>query len=253
MHPAPDHERWADAVGAYLLGALDEDEQSGFTAHLGSCQVCRHEVEHLQVAVDALPMAVPQYDAPKALGDRLMATVRSEAELLRAAGPAADRPRAEAREPRRSWADRLRLGSWALSPQLAVTLVALLLVAGAGFGVLASDGDDPVGPSSRTVAGTVDAPGGRVDLVVRGNDDHSTLVASKLPKPPAGRVYQVWLKRPGKDPEPTDALFSVRRDGSASVDVPGSLDGVEAVLVTDEPMGGSEVPTGKLIIQAATA
>ena len=74
-----------------------------------------------------------------------------------------------------------------------------------------------------------------------------------MPAPPQGRIYQVWLKRPGKDPEPTSVLWSTRADGSADVAVPGSLDGVEAVLVTDEPEGGSDVPTKAPVITAATA
>jgi hypothetical protein len=48
-------------------------------------------------------------------------------------------------------------------------------------------------------------------------------------------------------------LWSTRKDGSAEIAVPGSLDGVEAVLVTDEPEGGSDVPTKPPIITAATA
>ena len=48
-------------------------------------------------------------------------------------------------------------------------------------------------------------------------------------------------------------LWSTRADGSADVAVPGSLDGVEAVLVTDEPEGGSDVPTKAPVITAATA
>jgi hypothetical protein len=59
----------------------------------------------------------------------------------------------------------------------------------------------------------------------------------------------VWLDRGGKTPEPTDALFSTRSDGSASVDVP-SLEGVRRVMVTDEPNGGSRTPTGKLLLTA---
>jgi hypothetical protein len=45
----------------------------------------------------------------------------------------------------------------------------------------------------------------------------------------------------------------VRRDGSAQVAVPGSLDGVQAVLVTDEPAGGSEVPSKAPVITAQPA
>ena len=85
------------------------------------------------------------------------------------------------------------------------------------------------------------------------HEDSSMLVAKNMPAPPRGRIYQVWLKRPGKDPEPTSVLWSTRGDGSAEVAVPGSLEGVEAVLVTDEPPGGSEVPSKPPVITAATA
>jgi hypothetical protein len=74
-----------------------------------------------------------------------------------------------------------------------------------------------------------------------------------MPAPPSGRIYQVWLKRPGRDPEPTSVLWSTRSDGSAEVAVPGSLDGVEAVLVTDEPAGGSAAPTKPPVISAEPA
>ena len=53
----------------------------------------------------------------------------------------------------------------------------------------------------------------------------------------------VWLKRPGHAPEPTSALFTPRRDGSATASVTGDLDGVETVLVNTEPLGGSTTPT----------
>jgi hypothetical protein len=74
-----------------------------------------------------------------------------------------------------------------------------------------------------------------------------------MPAPPAGRIYQVWLQKPGQDPAPTDALWSVNAQGDAEVAVPGSLEGVEAVLVTDEPEGGSPAPTRDAVISAAPA
>jgi hypothetical protein len=61
----------------------------------------------------------------------------------------------------------------------------------------------------------------------------------------------VWLDHGGgRTPQPTDALFSVSREGHATVDVPGDLDGVKAVLVTDEPLGGSRIPTRAPVIAA---
>jgi hypothetical protein len=91
------------------------------------------------------------------------------------------------------------------------------------------------------------------DVRLQVRDGGSTLLARNMPAPPAGRVYQVWLKLPGRDPQPTDVLWSPRRDGSAEVAVPGSLDGVEAVLVTDEPAGGSAAPTRPPVIAASPA
>jgi hypothetical protein len=74
-----------------------------------------------------------------------------------------------------------------------------------------------------------------------------------MPPPPEGRIYQVWIKRPGRDPQPTSALWSVDASGDANVMVPGDMDGVEAVLVTDEPEGGSRTPSRAPVITAQIA
>ena len=232
------HDHYDDAIAPYLLKALPDDERQDFEAHLLGCADCRTEVSRLQVAVDVLPASVPQYEAPPELRDRIMSVVHREAELLAAAGPEADRPpapRAAERE-KRGWNFRM--------PRLAIGGTLAGAVAGVVLGaVLLSD--DPL---TRTVPAEVAIQGAQASLVV--HDDDSKLVAKDLPAPPAGRVYQVWVKRPGRDPEATDALFTVRSDGSAVVSVPGSMDGVEAVLVTDEPEGGSLAPTRKPIISA---
>ena len=55
----------------------------------------------------------------------------------------------------------------------------------------------------------------------------------------------MWLKRDGHAPEPTAALFVPSRDGAATASVPGSLEGIDQVMVTDEPDGGSPVTDGR--------
>jgi anti-sigma-K factor RskA len=237
-----DHAHWADSVGAYLLGALEPGELEHFEAHLAECGTCRRDVAELKVAADALPVSVPLVSPSPALKDRIMAVVESEAELLAAAGKRADEPAAAAR-PRR---DRGRLLGWLSRPAVALASVLLLLAGGGLAGVLLSGEDD-----SRTVVAQTQSP--RADVRLEIGDDGSTLVARNMPAPPSGRIYQVWLKRPGKDPEPTSVLWSTRGDGSAEVAVPGSLEGVEAVLVTDEPPGGSETPSKPPVITAKTA
>jgi anti-sigma-K factor RskA len=231
-----DHSRWADDVGAYLLGALEPDEAAAFEQHLAGCETCRRDVADLQVAADALPVSVPIVSPPAALKDRIMAVVGQEAELLAAAGGPADRPPERTRRRRLEWLSR---------PAVALACALLLLAGGGLAGALLSGGDE-----ARTVVATTEAPGADVRLEIR--DDGSKLVAENMPAPPSGRIYQVWLKRPGRDPEPTSVLWSTRGDGSAEVAVPGSLEGVEAVLVTHEPPGGSDEPSGPPVISAVT-
>ena len=220
-----DHERWADSLGAWLLGALPEDEAAGFERHLADCEVCREDARSLQVAVDALPASAEPRTPPPALKDRIMAVVEAEAPAAEVAEPA---------RPRRSW-----FGGFGWRPALAIGLAALAL----GFvgAQVLQDGTESI---SAQVSG-----GGSATLEV--DDGHGRLVGEDLPAPPQGRVYQVWLDKGGKAPEPTDALFSTR-GGAASVDVPGSLDGVKRVMVTDEPPGGSDAPSGKVLLTATT-
>ena len=236
-----DHTHWADEVGAYVLGALEPEEAAAFERHLAGCDACRREVADLRVAADALPVSVPIVSPPPALKERIMAVAGQEAELLQAAGREADRPpAAAAARPRR------RLLDWLSRPAVALACALILLGGGGLAGALLSGGED-----ARTVVATTAAPGADVRLEIR--DEASTLRVERMPAPPDGRIYQVWLKRPGRDPEPTSVLWSTRSDGSAEVAVPGSLDGIEAVLVTHEPPGGSDVPSGPPVISAVTA
>jgi Anti-sigma-K factor rskA/Putative zinc-finger len=246
MSVANDHDRWADSLGAWLLGALPEDEVDAFRTHLADCAICRADAESLRVAVDALPASAPPESPPPALKGRVMAVVEREASLLHAAGPDADRAPAPRRRRRLP-----RLADLAQRPALALPLVLLLLVVGGGAALLGRDAFD--GQNGRTVVARVnpELKGARASLEIDGA--RARIVGRRLPAPPAGHVYQVWLDRGGASPEPTSALFSTRRDGSASVDVPGTLNGVRAVMVTDEPAGGSEKPTGRVLLTASPA
>lgn len=230
-----EHRDWDDDVAAYLLGALDEHEVARFEAHLATCPLCRDEVDFLRVGAEALPASVPQLEPPPELRDRIMRVVSAEAQLLAAAGPEADRVPVRT-EPRRR---RFSLG-WAapLAAGLAAVVVAVVLVTGGSGDV-------------RTVKASL-APGeARVSLDIR--DEHATLVAERLPAPPEGRVYQVWLVRDGQKPQPTRSLFRPGERGTVSVDIPGSLEGIDDVLVTDEPLGGSDAPTRDPVIALSPA
>jgi hypothetical protein len=229
-----------DDAASYVLHAMSDGECETFQAHLGRCDACSAKVAELQFVGDALLSGVPQLTAPAPIRDRVMSIVRAESELLLAAGHGADRP-----EPARR---RRRFSVLSLRPLPAAALASVALVLGIGGGALLSGGDGR--PAARTVAAKVDVAGASAQM--RLSSDSAKLVVAGMPSPAEGRVYQVWLDRGGKrTPEPTDALFSVSREGRASVDVPGDLHGVKAVLVTDEPQGGSRIPTRAPVISAS--
>ncbi|MDQ3675347.1 MAG: anti-sigma factor [Actinomycetota bacterium] len=232
-----------DDAGAYVLRAMEESEWQAHRYHIAECEFCAAKVAELEFVARALLSGVPQLAAPPHMRDRVMSVVRSEAELLTAAGAGADRPKA----PR--FARRLHWPSLRALPAAALASVALAL--GLGAGTLLSGSDE--GASTRTVSAQVDettAPGAKAEMRMTSGD--ARLLVDGMPAPADGRIYQVWLDHGGdqRPPLPTDALFSTNRDGKATVQVPGDLKDVTAVLVTSEPRGGSEIPTRQPVITA---
>jgi anti-sigma-K factor RskA len=228
----PDHDRWTDAAGAYVLGAMPARERQDFESHLATCPECQADVDDLRPAAEALPMASPPMIPPAALKDRIMAEVEREAALLAQVGPAADRP---APEKRRRF--RFSLGGWQLAPVAAALLIVGAL---AGFALRGGDGTQTfsAGPNAQ----------------VRVKGENATLVAQNVDAPPAGKVYEVWVvpkgAKKGDPPKPTNVLFVPRANGAVEAAIPGSASDIAQVLVSDEPPGGSETPTGDVVMQA---
>ena len=230
-----------DDAASYVLRAMPDGEWKVYEDHLTRCASCADKVAELQFVGDALLSGVTQLTAPPPIRDRVMAVVRAESSLLLAAGHGADRLEPVAPRRRLSWLSR---------PLPVAGLASIALALGVGGGALLTGGDGGVTP--RTVVAKVEAAGATAN--VRLTSDGAKLRVAGMPAPDEGRVYQVWLDHgDGRTPRPTDALFSVSRDGHATVDVPGDLDKVKAVLVTDEPLGGSRIPTRSPVISATLA
>ncbi len=228
----------SDDTGAWVLRALPEDEARTFASHLDDCDGCRDQVARLQAGADVLPRAVRQVVAPPVVRDRVMTVVTSEASLLAAASDPDD-----GTAPRRA-----RWKNWAfgLRPALSAAAACALLALGIGAGVLAGEGE---GRLETTASVTEVLPS--TEAVLRCKDGEVTLRVDGLPAPEMGRDYQVWLKPPGEDPRPAGALFVPSSEGRATVEIPADIEGLEAVLVTNEPGGGSPAPTSDPIIAAA--
>jgi Anti-sigma-K factor rskA/Putative zinc-finger len=229
-----DHERWEDAAGSYVLNALTEDETRDYEAHLTTCAECRSEVSELRMAAEALPVSPLPMVPPPALKARIMAEVEREAALLASASSA---PRTEPAQRKRRW-------SFPRLPLPAVAFACAALIAGVVAGGLLFGGGDG---SRYEFESTIPEASAELDVREHG----AIIVADNLPQPDPGKVYMVWIQRPGHAPEPTSALFTPRRDGSATASVTGDLEGVETVLVNTEPLGGSTTPTSQPVLVAS--
>lgn len=75
--------QWREALGAYALGHLPDDEQAGIEAHLEGCAACRAEAESLLAVSSLLPHADPARfgpapQPPPELGKRIATTIGAE-------------------------------------------------------------------------------------------------------------------------------------------------------------------------------
>ena len=79
-----EHSReWREALGAYALGHLSEQERASLEAHLEGCSACRAEAAALGSVASLLPHADPERfgpapTPPPELGKRIAATIDAE-------------------------------------------------------------------------------------------------------------------------------------------------------------------------------
>lgn len=222
---ASDHNRWSEELAAYLLGALEGDESAAFERHLEGCERCREEMRWLRPALQTLPESVERVEPPRQLRQSLMAEVRADA-----------RGSAEAPAPRRSW-------RWLLKPAAGFAVVALLVAGVVGYEVGRNDSGG--GSGATTVERQVD--GIEVKMVQEGSS--GTLQLAGVQQLPPDKVLEAWVEREGQV-EAVPALFVPDRNGQAETRI-ADMNGVSTVMVTEEPQGGSDQPTGEPIMQMA--
>jgi len=230
------HERWNDDVAAYVLGALDPAEAAELERHLEGCERCRERVRWLAPAVRMLPEEVERVEPPAPLRERVMAEVRADAAAAGAAEPETRTGRKRA-----GWLRRLGGGAYGWRPLAGLAAVALVLVAFAGYEI-GSGGSGEGGGGQAITSG--EAPGVTAEMVPEG--EGGTLRLANVHELPEEKVLEAWVRRDG-EVEAVPALFVPDREGNASTTI-DNMDGVEVVMVTFEPKGGSEQPTSKPIV-----
>jgi anti-sigma-K factor RskA len=224
---ANDHSRWSDELAAYALGALEPGEAAAFERHLEGCGHCRAELRWLQPAVQSLPEAVERREPPPRLRESLMAEVRTDA-----------RAGAERTE-RHSWLPEWLREGRSMRFAAGFAVLVLLVAAAAGYEVGKGGGGDE--GASTVVA---HEHGITVKMVQEGSGGELHL--ANVHQLPPKKVLEAWVRREGKV-EPVPALFVPDREGRAETTI-ADMSGVDTVMVTAEPRGGSKEPTSPPIV-----
>ncbi|MCQ8831102.1 anti-sigma factor, partial [Streptomyces malaysiensis] len=99
-------------------------------------------------------------------------------------------------------------------------------------------------PDARSRSGRM-ADGSTGTVVVSRGLNQAAFLASGLPEPPAGRIYQLWFSD-GGTMRPAGLMDSSGR--SAAAVLSGAVGKASAMGVTIEPAGGSKAPTSDPLV-----
>ncbi len=220
-----EHETRRDDIAAYLLGSLEPGEAAEVEQHLAACEECRSELEWLRPAVRVLPESVERVEPPAQLRSRIMGEVEADA-AQRRSGIRLDG----------------RMRALSLRPAVGLAALALLVAGVAGYAIRDSGSD-----SGTTTVAAGHAPGVTAKMVRDG--DSGTLRLANVHQLLSSEVLQAWVQR-GERIESAKTLFVPNRDGTATA-VIDDMQGVNTVMVTAEPRGGSDYPTSEPIVSVA--
>ena len=262
------HEKLSELCSVYALGALDGEELREFEAHLKTgCPLCGQELQEYSEMVASIPEALPNVRPSQDLKSRLMARLDQEASHRGVVDfkPAAKGLPAKP-DRKRGWLP------WACAVAAGIALmVSLTRVSSLNRGIseqherlnqqleqlkvlqkLLSDEKEVTqfiakpGVRITPLAGTDKSPQAAGKILWSAQEKKALFYASKLPAPPEGKTYQLWIIA---DNKPFDAgVFSVDPQGNGFLKVPSlsEADKAQMFAVTLEPAGGVPQPTGDM-------
>jgi anti-sigma-K factor RskA len=252
-----------DLLGAYCTDALDADERAAFEQHLATCAECRDEAADFREVLAALSDAHP-VRPPSSLEDAVLAgarpVARSDSEEPPAPGPSNATAPSGADDPSAATVTPV-VPAWRhAAPWMAAAAAgALLFAGGVGLGRSQAPAQSaaPAGDMAGVVAVAaaadahvlpVDIMGTTSRVVMSGAMDKAVFLASELPMPAKGMVYQVWTV--AEDGQMASAgSFTPDEDGHVAAVLDCGAAGVDKFMITMEPPGGSEHPSGEMLAE----
>jgi anti-sigma-K factor RskA len=229
----------------YAAGALEPAEREALREHLATgCPVCAGALAEAEATVAQMISVVPPVTPPPTALDRLMARVAASTPT------SGERPLQQASAPiRLAEAPSRSRGRRILAPLLAAA--AGIAVTSGVFLYVTRDARQfwhATDVATAALASPADpASGIRGQAIWDRDAQRSRLVVENLPKPAAGREYELWFIPKGGAPIRSET-FNVDADGRATlvVNVPSGIGPGAVAAITDEPLGGSDAPTGTI-------
>ncbi|MFG2756324.1 anti-sigma factor domain-containing protein [Streptomyces wuyuanensis] len=243
-------------TGAYALNALGDRERARFERHLAVCAACEQEVRELGATAVRLGLAATE-TPPSAMKSQVLAmisTVRQEPPKV----AAAEAGRVPAPVHRARPAGRRRLSGFVLAA------CAAGLAAVGGVAVVQQRAAEEARTEAReaaelaqrrtqALADVLTAPdvrtlstalgeGATGTVAVSREHDRAVFLASGLPRPAGGKVYQLWFAD-GDIMRPAGLLTST--GGSEALLMDGAVGPATGMGITVEPSGGSPAPTSE--------
>ena len=236
-----DHSELENSVAGFVLGAADDNEMEDVRVHLAGCAECRLLAARLRRATDSLPLALEIVEPPARLRSRILEAAAASARTP-AQSPASARIIRLPRERVRRWS----FGSLAAGfPKAAVAALAIAVLGLGSWNVyLTTQLSREQGQvASGTLTGQGEMSGVQATLLDFKAHSLAVVSFSKMPAPPAGKVYQLWLI-PVSGAAEGVAVFQPDIDGSKTVVVNRDLSKYKLLAVTVENgPSGAPAPT----------
>lgn len=226
-----------DLLPAYALGSLDGEEAAQVHEHLPGCSKCQAELDAYRAVTAQIALAGAESDPPHELKKQLVDRLRI---------PPATNTQSSGND------------GWRLAPRLlafwslASLLLILVLAAGSLYMWQRIDNLEqsaaPGGMHSFALIGTENTPGAAGYLIVGADGMNGAVIVDKLPPLGTDMEYQLWLIK--NDEFTSGALLAVDETGYSGrrVSAPDNLLTYSAASMTIEPAGGSENPTGEVVL-----
>ena len=247
------HDDYKEMIPAHALSTLDAAEERALSEHLEGCAECRRDLDEWQAVGASLALSADPLEPSAQVRERIVASVRTEPQSKSEQSPsnvvALPRPQ------RNLWTSLGSLGQIAAVILFAALIIAVIVLWQQNRRLRQENEVVKIVSSPythlKTMNGTAEAPSATARIIMDGAG-HALIVTNRLPPPPGGKEYQLWIINPRKAPIP-GKTFSTDGAGKAVV-VQDRVWEVEqeygVFAVTLEPAGGVSSPTGAIYLRS---